>query len=469
MKRRGWVWRGLWLAVLLTGVAGCGGPPVADEPDRVPTSEQAEEASRIASSSPRTRWFLHPVAPGLADTAEAVAFDQNQNTVALFSFNPSIDLGSGPLTGSGPENALMLAVAKFRPDGRLLWARVFEAIPSPPGSFASVVGEALAVDRHGDILLVVKSNAPMDFGGGPLERGSFLLKLDSRGRLVWVRVLPTATLGINVHALVVDSREHISLAGSFTGTTDFGSGPLTSKPGSEPDEPEPAAFIAQYTPSGGFLWVWANVRESSAATALTVDSLDHLLAGFDVEGRVALARLSPTSELLWERRPGIQGNLEDIATHGNRVVAIGVFLGEFTFEGQRFSTENLDAFVIAYTRSGEERWARALGYEGTGIAMDQRDGVIITGRFEGGDDLGLGPPQATGGVFVSRLDRIEGEVQWVHTFQGASAFSGYSSDVAVTKDGKRITVVGHFTEPFDFGAGPLIPDYTDPFVIQLGL
>ncbi|MFY0566922.1 hypothetical protein ACN28E_24210 [Archangium lansingense] len=171
---------------------------------------------------------------------------------------------------------------------------------------------------------------------------------------------------------------------------------------------------------------------------------------------------------MWERRPGIRGDLKDIATHGNRVVVTGVFLDEFTFRGQRFSTVNINAFVIAYTRSGEERWARALGSDAPCIAMDQRDGVILTGHFAVGDDLGLGP-QTAAGIFVSRLDRIDGEVQWVRTFNGTSAFIGSSSDVAVTKDGKRITVVGLFAAPLDFGAGPVSPNRADPFVIQLGL
>lgn len=465
--RGGESYRGLWLAVLLTGLAGCGSPPVADEPDRALTSEQAEEASHTPSHSPRLRWFLHPTAPGQEDSAVAVTMDRDQNTIVLFTFSTSIDLGSGPLTGPGTDHPGVfrrkLAVAKFRPDGRLLWARAFAAVSAGSSSSTILRSRALAVDRRGDIVLVGSTSEPTDFGGGLLPPGNFLLKLDSgRGRHVWSRALPPAAF----NAIAVDRQDHISLAGSFSGTMDFGSGPISSKPTPDPDEPESSAFIASYTSEGRFLWVWANVTEPGDVRALTVDSQDHLLAAVtvgSVEG-VAIIRVSPTGNLLWDRRPGIHGNPTSIATHGNRVVATGRFLDGFTFAGQPFSTENIDAFVIAYTRSGEERWARTLGIEGTGVAMDQRDGVLITGAFAPGDDLGLGSPRATGGTYVSRLDRISGEVQWVRTLEG-----GGSNGIAVTRDGRRITVVGVFSGPFDFGAGPLMPENIDPFVVQFGV
>ncbi|HYO69938.1 MAG TPA: hypothetical protein VEU33_28065, partial [Archangium sp.] len=103
-----------------------------------------------------------------------------------------------------------------------------------------------------------------------------------------------------------------------------------------------------------------------------------------------------------------------------------------------------DAFLVAYTREGEERWARGFGFSGERIAMDQKDGVIVTGTYRDGDDLGLGPlpgkaPFSTN-LFVARYDRITGEPLWTRGFPAGLA---EPSSLVTTKDGRPV-VFGSF-------------------------
>ena len=99
---------------------------------------------------------------------------------------------------------------------------------------------------------------------------------------------------------------------------------------------------------------------------------------------------------------------------------------------------------MAYTREGEERWARGFGFSGERIAMDQKDGVIVTGTYRDGDDLGLGPlpgkePFSTN-LFVACYDRITGKPLWTRGFPAGLA---EPSSLVATKDGRSV-VLGSF-------------------------
>jgi hypothetical protein len=140
----------------------------------------------------------------------------------------------------------------------------------------------------------------------------------------------------------------------------------------------------------------------------------------------------------------------DVATHGNRVVLTGTFEGSFTFRRHTVSSDmsrplRQDAFLLAYTRDGEERWARSFGFSGARVAMDQKDGVVAIGTYQHGDNLGLGAlpdkGEDTSNLYVAKYDRINGTPLWTRGFPAGLA---EPSDVVVTKDGRSV-VLGSFS------------------------
>jgi hypothetical protein len=186
-----------------------------------------------------------------------------------------------------------------------------------------------------------------------------------------------------------------------------------------------------------------------------VDSQDHILlcGNISEEGTHPLVlRLSPDGRLRWERFiriSGGSGRARDVAAHGDRIVLTGTFSGTFTFGGRTVTSDISrpipdDAFLVAYTREGKERWARSFGFSGERVAMDQKDGVVVTGTYHDGDDLGLGPLPGKGegrsNLFVAKYDRFTGEPLWTRGFPAGLA---EPSSLVATKDGRSF-VLGSF-------------------------
>ncbi|WP_375772523.1 hypothetical protein NR798_17085 [Archangium gephyra] len=446
--------RWAWLVLALAGLAGCG---VTDDvrDDEAGVEPQAREQAHDSRVGGETRWVLHPRGTGF-DRAETVAHDRDGNIIVAGLFDERLEGGPLALEGDGPNSVLL---AKLRPDGQRIWARTF------PGD---ALVRAVTVDRDRNIILAGIADAePVDFGGGPLS-GAFLVKLDREGRHLWSRRFNR----FPPNALATDSGGHILLAGDVVteNPVDFGSGPLSTGADS-------MGVLVRFNPDGGLEWVRGGPSDFRFShLGVTVDSRDQVYtSGGDRHGRPFIEKVSPDGRQLWMHVLDTVGEVFDVAVHGNRVVATGNFSDPFTFRGRELlpSASLLGVFLVAYTRDGEERWARAIGGEFTSLAMDPRDGVIVTGQYPDRADLGLGPVSGDpfgGNFFVAKYDRIQGDVRWVRTFPSreASAF-----DVAAASNGES-TIVGAFRAPVDFGLGPVTPTpgpdglSDDLFILRLG-
>jgi hypothetical protein len=466
-----------WLVVL--ALVGCGGgewkeeDPPAEAAAPVLAHDDASAERERSSRGPKVRWVQHPRGPAF-DIGVSVAFDREGNAIAAGSVESGADFGSGMLGRDVPA----LALARYSPEGRLLWVRLFECWGAA----------GVAADRQGHVLLVFNQS----FGGGPCPAaespGTYLARFDRKGRLMDTRRLiarPSEEVFWDIHDVKVDKQGHLLLAGEFQGTVDFGGGPVSSTDEGGGGDFAPSAFLLRYTPSGHF--EWAHVREDRVSTGagVAVGEEEELYFAGTLSppglGRTTsfLQRLSADGRLQWTRK--LEGTAASgVATHGNRVVLAGTFTGRFTFAGQQHASEDhpeeflrSDGFLAAWTRAGEERWARDFGVNAVAVAMDPRDGVVVTGRYEGGDDFGKGPVSGTtdhpysvlnGNVYVARFERIHGELQWVHPIVSEGATS---ADIAVTKQGESATL-GSFVSPTNFGTGPLSPTDFDIFLLKLG-
>lgn len=410
---------------------------------------------RLGSDQGRgeTRWVLHPRGAG-DDRAEAVTHDRDGNIIVAGFFDDRLEGGPLALEGDGPGSVLL---AKLRPNGERVWARTF--------SGAALV-LAITADRDRNIVLAgLADGEPVDFGGGPLS-GTFLVKLDREGRHLWSRRFNR----FPPNALATDSGGHILLAGDITDfPVDFGSGPLSTGADS-------MGVLVRFDPDGELEWVRGGPSDFRFGhLGVTVDSRDQVYtSGSDRFARPFIEKVSPDGRQLWMRVLGTVGEAFDVAVHGNRVVATGNFSSTFPFRGRDvIPSSTQEAFLVAYTRDGEERWARAFGGRFTTLAMDPRDGVIVTGQYSDRADFGLGPvfgEPSGGNFFVAKYDRIQGDVRWVRTFPSLDATA---VDVAAALNGES-TVVGSFRAPVDFGSGPVTPTVgsdglsDDLFILRLG-
>jgi hypothetical protein len=127
-----------------------------------------------------------------------------------------------------------------------------------------------------------------------------------------------------------------------------------------------------------------------------------------------------------------------------------------TFNGQ-------DAFLAKYSSSGQHVWSKGFwgdsGEEGTGVAVDGNGNVVLTGKFQGGTDLGGGTLSVQGSTdfYVAQFTSA-GVHRWSRAYGGG--FPDASVGVAVDGAGE-ILGLGSFSQTIDLGGGVLRTASTD--------
>ncbi|EAU70010.1 hypothetical protein [Stigmatella aurantiaca] len=462
MRREVGAWQALSL-LLAAGVAACGGG-AGDAPESGGRVPRVQEASGRASWIGPLRW-AHPLT-GPDDNTGNIVSDRDGGFLAMVNFTGSIDLGEGPLLAPGGPASAAMALARYDVHGHLKWAKVFGA---QPGTVGTAFGIRHTVDRQRDIILFLEVGG-VDFGSGELPFGEYLMKLDSKGRLRWAHRIDTSKGFPGVSRIVTDRDNNISLGGVLSGTVDFGRGPVSSRQLPEGGQTS-SAFLSKFSPTGANLWTFVDAEHQSQGFGAAVDTEGNLLlcgtvfTGIQTEPFVLM--LSPEGDMRWVRRlEGALGFAFGVATHGNRVVIVGTFAETFTFAGRAHTAVpnggiEQDAFVAAFTRQGEERWAWNFGFSVEDVAMDEKDGVVISGSYEAGSgDLGvLGPlpgnPETLANVYVAKFDRVHGEPLWSRGFSASGPDTGSpgleNASIAVTKEGQSF-VLGQFTSTLTVGS-----------------
>jgi hypothetical protein len=159
-----------------------------------------------------------------------VAFTPDGDIVFVTYFQGSLDVGCGVQSSTGMDDAL---VARFDSMGNCEWVRVY-------GGSGAQYPDSLAVTRGGDILFGGRFEGATRVGDIELVsagmRDHWITRLRGDGALLW-----TASYGDENQQdqlyLAPGLGSQIFITGTFAGTVDYGSGPITSGGGQD-------AFIA---------------------------------------------------------------------------------------------------------------------------------------------------------------------------------------------------------------------------------
>ncbi|HSP81166.1 MAG TPA: hypothetical protein VLQ93_21780, partial [Myxococcaceae bacterium] len=409
MTARGWMRGGWGLGLAL--VVGCGGGE-AEAPGSLLAEYRmvAPSESRVGGGEEpgATRQVLAVRSAGPGDGPAAVAHGPGGELFTLGHHRTPVDFGQGPLEAPGP---MALTLTRHGPDGQLRWARLFPA--------SVVRAQALAVAPRGHLLLTGWQGGGLALGSEPLPAGPFLARLDSEGHPLWARPLPAQAT-----ELAVDAAGAVTLAGVLPGEVDFGDGPVGA-----PGRP----FLVRYTPAGALDWAHVEA-ERGVPMDLAHDDAGHLyLAGVRFLPsaplpRPFLTRLSPRGQPGWTQvLEEAVGMAMSVTAHGDQVGVGGQLTGSLLFRGERLEAPRGRGFALAYGREGEERWGFLLGTSWPLVGAAPGVGVVLAGRYSGGEDfgLGLGPlpgyPGSTN-LYVLRLHPAEGTLAWLRAFPTLSTF-----------------------------------------------
>lgn len=165
-------------------------------------------------------------AKSLGDTASeqktvGVTADAEGNVYIVGYHQGSIDLGSGAMTANaGEQNAY---VAKLSSAGAFLWAKPW------PSTAATALD--VAASAAGDVYVVGNFKGKANFGGKELDAGLandvFLVKLDKSGNHVWSKAFGDPNAADEATSIALQG-DQVVLFGAFASKIDFGGGALTS-------------------------------------------------------------------------------------------------------------------------------------------------------------------------------------------------------------------------------------------------
>lgn len=363
----------------------------------------------------------------------------------------------------------LLTLTPYRADGSSVgWGLTLSSSRGtyPHREFTESFGTDLAVAPDGG-LLVAGHHTGDTLSIFPVPEGYFLAKVDSAtGGVLWIKPLPAPVSG-----LAVDDEGHIVLAGTLRGTADFGTGHPVSAEGN--------AYVARLSSEGAAQWVHVERRRGEGVSVAVDSRGDIYLAGSTVpndapEGASGplipqVRKVSSRGKALW-RDPlsGAKGAAVSIAVEGDRVVASGRFQGTFSFDGRKLRAAEERGFVVAYTRSGHQRWAGAMGADAY-VAMDGDERVWVTGLHRGAlGDFGFGHGPLMGepdGVYVARIDAHAGRLEGARVVASGGPIAVV--DISVPEHGAP-ALVGHFSDTVDFGVERVsASSVRDYFFLQL--
>jgi chitodextrinase len=163
------------------------------------------------------------------DAVQGVAVDPSDDVLATGFFTASADLGGGSVSSAGSSDVF---VVKYTPAGAYLWSKRF-------GGTGSDMGNAVAADTDGNVVVTGSFSNTVDFGNGALTAAgtglttdAFVVKLSPSASSLWSKRFGD-TLNDAGAGVALDASGMVAVTGYFNGTVDFGYGPTASLGGSD--------------------------------------------------------------------------------------------------------------------------------------------------------------------------------------------------------------------------------------------
>lgn len=325
----------------------------------------------------------------------------------------------------------------------------------------------VATDAAGNAYLAIEATGDVDFGGGMLagsgETDIAIVSLGPDASFRWA--MRFGGVGADsVRGIDVASDAGVVLAGEFSDTVDFGTGPLTSAGGTDivvaALDPASGAtrwsrrfggagrerVLRAHVSPTGVLYVAGNYESTfdfAGAPLVTGGDVDGVLLSLDVDAAGA------TDRWAYSLAGTGRDTLESVSTDGsgNFVCTVGQFSDVVVVGGSPVtSAGGTDAIITCLDASGGFRWSRSEGGSGPdqygGVAFGS-DFITATGAFSGEVTVGTTPMTANG-IYdgFSAAYALDGTRRWSVQIASPGDFD-FGLQTATGPD-DRIYVVGLF-------------------------
>lgn len=346
------------------------------------------------------------------DLANGLWVDAKKNVFVTGSFSGQTKFYKNDIFSRGGGDVF---IAKYDPKGTPLWVRTY-------GGKLDDFANAITGDPEGNLYLTGVYTDSAFFEGEPLlSKGPdiFVMKLNSKGQLQWVKKLETNGSAIP-QAIAVTDQGGVYIGGLFSG-------------------------------------------QFNAKTARQMGQTD----GF-------VTKLSWDGEYSWTKVLGGPGfdevNMLKTDAWG-RVVVAGVFdQTMWAGEQELVGFSNKSAFVLRMEATGVFQWANSFtgidaGLQISDLACDLTGSVFLTGKFSGECQFGSHTLQSKGqsDVFLASLGNT-GQLEWVSSLGGADVEEVIA--LHLSPDRKFILVAGYFNKFMEYGKKTIQADVENQFFLS---
>lgn len=259
---------GVVIGGFFDGTLGFGGPPI----DAAPETDSAFVAKLDANGGP----VFALAFGGGGHQASAVAADPQGNVAVAGSNTGVISAGSDSFTASDLNQRA--------------WAARLDRAGAPlflvqAGGDGSSEARGVAMDADGNVFVVGCFSSSIGFGaGGPHADAStangydgFLAKLSPAGDALWLRTYA----GGCVTAVAADDGGHVHIAGLYTGSPDFGGGPIAASASG-------SSFTLELDGDGGFVAALGLPSKGSSYVISLAPTNDGLVIAGSFEGSLGI-------------------------------------------------------------------------------------------------------------------------------------------------------------------------------------
>ena len=399
-----------------------------------------------------------------------------------------INLGGGPLTSDGPKDDVFLA--KLDENGNHIWSKKF-------GDTSTQNSTQVIVDAQDNVILLGRFFGKINFSDDQNQANEldgvgtddiFIAKFDKDGSHIWSKKFGGADAD-RAERVTTDSAGDVWLTGTFTGTADFGFGPVTSAGIRDVIILKLAGDTGntlKAIPVGGGIVDPDDAGDTGDdyGFGIDVDTSDNVFVtgyfsntmsfpgGSDLVSAggqdVFVAKLDSNGNHVWSQRFGdtLDDWAYDLKVDGasGAVVLTGFFEGTIDFGGAGIdSNGSSDFFLTKLDNDGGHVFSAGYGdaqaqrdygtfYTNTWTSLDlDADGnIYLAGPLVNGVSFGVTPISSAGGMdaFVAKFT-ADGNALYAKPF--GTGGTEIALDVAATLSGHVLLVGRFYTSEVSFG------------------
>ena len=291
-------------------------------------------------------------------------------------------------------------------------------------------GYGVASDRAGNFYVTTHLDTNAAVGGIELQGAGIMVAVYNENGTLLRAFKASSSSGFS-RALAVDNDGNILVAGTFYGTTRFGSAQLLNS-----DPYRSKGFLAKYNPTGTVLWAQVvpdNLLGSCAAVAVDADGNSYVSGDIGVPASKAfVAKYDPLGEEVWVQMvTGTNRAFAVAVDKDNNCIVGGLFQSTARFGNITLSArDGISAFLAKYSTNGTVLWARSEGGEFIwntiyALSVDLTGNIYATGNYSGPGAFGSWPPPPGANAFVAKYTAA-GHRLWVRSGGGSFNDIGFA-------------------------------------------